>query len=148
MLRPISEDCAGIAWDLIVANDLWIFFLYPSPFLPHVLFHLDLKEVLRDFIPPDFRETRILNQYSRRLIVFYYIGVDYRRGLRCSQDTTSLIRFDHVLTDEALRVNEDNAVVIPDDLVVFNEELLLSLDHEDALRLAVLDIIVLYPSKA
>jgi hypothetical protein len=72
-LAPISEDSAGIARNFIVTNDLWVFFFNPSPFLPHVFFHLDLKEVLGDFVPPNFRETWILYQYSSRLVVFDYV---------------------------------------------------------------------------
>lgn len=51
-----SEYCAELFWYFIVAYDFWVIFYIFAPFFTGMLFHLDLKEILCDFIPSQIRQ--------------------------------------------------------------------------------------------
>ena len=60
------------------------------------------------------------------------------------KDATGVIINNQVMLNNTFRINQDDTVVIVIDGILLNDQLLLTLDDEDALTLAVFDHVVLY----
>jgi hypothetical protein len=82
--------------------------------------HLNLKRVLSNFVALHVGQTRILNQHTCSQVVLNNVLLKYRIGVASSQEPTSLISLDHVVTNDAFGVNHHDSVIVPRNLVVLN----------------------------
>ena len=128
---------------VVVADDLGVVLAVLVPVLPRMLLHLDLKEVLGDLVASEVRQRGVLDEDSSGKIVFNHVSVDDASGLASREDAGAIVSLDAVVLDAALRVDHHDAVVVERDFVFFNKEILLPLDDKNALRLGILNVVVL-----
>lgn len=144
MAAVVSEDYAEFFWYFVVADDLWVVLGVLGHHFARVFLHLDLKVVLCNFIPAQIRQRWILNQNTSRKVIFNDVAINDAPGLAGSHDAAPIIANDAVILDAAHRVDHHNSIVVASDLVVFDQQVLLALYHEDALGFRILYIIELY----
>lgn len=113
------------------------------PIFLRMLFHLYLIVILGDFVPPYLWQTGVFDEYACSPVLLDVVGFNERLGEAGSEDAASLILLDSVASDHAHGLHQHDAVVVGDDLVLLNQQLVLPLHHEDALRLGALDDVVL-----
>jgi len=100
-------------------------------FIRCVFLHLELEEVLLDLIASEERQTWIFNQNTSYNIVLDHIFVYKRRCLLRCHDPCSVVLFDVVRNNLALRINQDNAVIVALNLVIFDYEITFTINNED-----------------
>lgn len=110
-----------------------------------VRFHLQLEHVvLLDLVASEVRQRRVLYDNAGRHVLKNVVVADQCLRIFLRKDAAGVIIYDQVMLNNTFRINQDDAVVIVIDGILLNDELLLALDDEDALTLAVFDHVVLY----
>ena len=112
-------------------------------FIRCVFLHLELEEILLDLIASEERQTWIFNQNTSYNIVLDHIFVYKRRCLLRCHDPCSVVLFDVVRNNLALRINQDNAVIVALNLVIFDYEITFTINNEDPFLFWVFNVIEL-----
>jgi hypothetical protein len=106
-----------------------------------VLLHLNLEEVLLDLVPLYFRLTRVFNQDARGLVLLDDVVNNVAIGGVSCQNSTSGITFNHIVSDKAFRLDHNYSIVVAQDLVILDDQLLLTLHNKNAFTFALFDVV-------
>lgn len=111
--------------------------------------HLNLEHVIFfDAILLEVWQTRVLNNDSCRHVVRDHVRVDLRHCVLLCEQPTGIVVHDLVLLNNSVGVNQHDSVEIVFDDVLIDQELVLSLNDEDAFALGVFNPIELNLSLA
>ena len=136
-----SENIASRFGNLTRANNFRIILHVLAPDLFNVLFCLHLECVLSNFISLHVWQTGIFNQYARSQIVFNNIQLYQTSSFSSSQNPTPLISFNNIINNFPLRMHHNNSIVVPRNLIIMNQQILLSFNNKNTFTFALLDIV-------
>ena len=128
-----SKDGTSGLRDAAVADDSRILFLDLRPeTLCRPFLHFDLDVVLSNLAFTEVELARIFDKHTC-VRVFDDVVQDMSCGLAGRKDSRSCVLYNLVVLDFALGVDEDNAILVLLDLIVFNQKLLLAFNNENTL---------------
>lgn len=134
-----SEYNARSLGDLVVTDDLWIVSHVKLPLVTGMSLHLHLIVVLRYLIFLHLRDARVLDKDACSPILFDDIGFKQCRSVIGRENATSLVLLNDIALDSALALHQNDAIVVADHFILFNEHSFFSLDDKDALRFGCID---------
>ena len=126
-----SKDVTCWLWNRWGADNFRVLFidLSPETFSSSFL-HFDLHVVLSNLV---FAEVELARIFDKHACIWDFNDVveDVRCGLAGWEDSRSCVLYNLVVLDLALWVDENDAVLVLLDLIVFDQKLLLAFDYEN-----------------
>ena len=124
--------------------DFGVVRLVLDPLFLRMGLHLQLEHVvLLDLVAPEVGQGRFLDDDASGHVLEDVVVADQGCRVLLGQDAARVVVHDQVVLQDALRVDQHHAVEVVVYCVLFDHQLLLALDYEDALALAIFDLVKL-----
>ena len=126
-----SKDVTCWLWNRWGADNFRVLFINLSPeTFSSSFLHFDLHVVLSNLV---FAEVELAWIFDKHACIWDFNDVveDVRCGLAGWEDSRSCVLYNLVVLDLALWVDENDAVLVLLDLIVFDQKLLLAFDYEN-----------------
>lgn len=105
--------------------------------------HLKLEHVvLLDLVATEIGQGWILDDHSRRHVLQDVVIGDQSCRILLSQDTARVVINDQIAFEQPLGIDQYDTVEVVVDCVLFDDELVFTLNDKEALTLAVFDLVV------